>query len=70
MPDDERVVCEAHNIALENKHRSWLACLRVLEDLKIEEEAEGRAAMFEGDPLSDSTDNDEYGEYDEDDEDD
>jgi hypothetical protein len=69
MREDERVVCEAHEIAMGNKHRPWSACLRVLEDMKIEEEAEGRAHLFEDDGFSDSTDYDGYDEDEEDEED-
>ena len=53
MSEEETVVCKAHDIAMENKHRPWSACRRALEDMRIEEEAEGRANVFRGYVFSD-----------------
>lgn len=47
VDDEERVVFEAHRIAMNHKGKSWKACARVLEDLRIEEEWLGRGDLIE-----------------------
>ncbi len=49
MGEVERVVCNAHQIAMDHKQKPWSACVLALEDLKLEEESLGNAELFEDD---------------------
>lgn len=41
LREDERVVCDAHDIAIRHKGRAWEACVRALENMRIDEEILG-----------------------------
>lgn len=46
LNDLDRVVSEAHDIAMRYKDKSWKACVRALEDLRMDEQLEGNHALF------------------------
>lgn len=62
MSDIQRVVGNAHNIAMYYKNKSWKACVNALETMKIEEE--GNAYVFgEAEPCYDDEEDEEDGAW-------